>query len=124
MKIFTAHMRDSRPPLLLREGFSWCALIFGPLWLALHRAWIPAALALAAAILFQLTPEPARFVLTGGLSLLLGFNGRDLLRWSAAHRGYLLTHVLAARDEAEAYGRLLHARPDLARRIAEAEVMP
>ena len=44
-------LRPGAAPVLVREGFAWGALLFGPLWLAAHRAWIPAALALAAGIL-------------------------------------------------------------------------
>ena len=48
MRFWTAHIRAGAAPVLVREGFSWGALLFGPLWLAVHRAWIPAVLALAA----------------------------------------------------------------------------
>ena len=37
--------------MLVREGFCLGAAVFGPLWLALHRAWIPAAFVLAAYVL-------------------------------------------------------------------------
>ena len=33
MKIFTAHLHPRKPPVLVREAFSWGALLFGPLWL-------------------------------------------------------------------------------------------
>ena len=46
MKIWTVHLRDDAPPVLVREGFSLGRALFGPLWLALHRAWVPAVFAL------------------------------------------------------------------------------
>ncbi len=114
MKFWTAHIRAGAAPILVREGFSWGALIFGPLWLAAHRAWIAAALSLAAFILivFLATDGIAAALLTT-LVVLLGLSGHDLRRWSLDLRGYLLAQVLVASDELEALERLLERRPDL-----------
>ncbi|MGE0225404.1 MAG: DUF2628 domain-containing protein [Acetobacteraceae bacterium] len=122
MNLWTAHLRDGAEPVLLREGFSWGALIFGPFWLLLHRAWIPAAITLAAEILVILfVPDPFDLLLDAAIALLLGLSGFDLVRWSMETRGYLLTHVLAARTETDALARLLTARPDLAGRFMPPE---
>jgi Protein of unknown function (DUF2628) len=122
VKYWTAHTKPEAEPILLREGFSWGALIFGPFWLAAQRAWVPAVLALAAEVLAAvLLREPFSLVVGCGLALFLGLTGRDLCRWSVEHRGYTLTQVLAARDEAEALGRLLVRRPDLARHFMPPE---
>ena len=100
--------------MLVREGFSWGALIFGPLWLAAHRAWIAAVLTLAATILIVfLTGNAVAATLLTALCVLLGLSGQDLRRWSLDHRGYLLAQVIVARDELEALGQLLERRPDL-----------
>lgn len=121
MRFWTAHLRSDSPPVLVREGFSWGALVFGPLWLAWHRAWIAAVLsAAAAALILELTAGAAAAVLMCGLAALLGLSGHDLRRWSITHRGYMLTQVIAARSEAEALGRLLAQRPDLAGRYLPA----
>ncbi len=121
MRFWTAHIRADAEPILVREGFAWGALLFGPFWLALHRAWIPAALSLAAWVLVQaLAPGPVAAVLSVGLAVFLGLTGNDMVRWSFEHRGYLLVHVLAARNEAEAWARLLSSRPDLAGRFMPA----
>jgi len=115
VRIYTAHVRARRPPVLVKEGFSWGAFLFGWIWLVFHRAWIPSVLALAAAVLIGgLTGAGARVLLEVGLALLLGLTGRDLVRWSLARRGYTLAHVLAARDTESALARLLTGRPDLA----------
>ena len=101
--------------MLVKEGFSWGAFLFGWIWLVFHRAWIPGLLAFAAGILIGvLTGAGARVFLETGLALLLGLTGRDLVRWSLARRGYTLAHVLAARDSDSALARLLTGRPDLA----------
>ena len=114
MKFWTAHIRAGAAPILVREGFSWGALIFGPLWLAAHRAWIAAVLSLAAFILivFLATDGIAAALLTT-LVVLLGLSGHDLRRWSLDLRGYLLAQVVVARDELGALEQLLERRPDL-----------
>jgi hypothetical protein len=98
----------------VREGFSWGALCFGPIWLALHRAWVAAVLALVVTILIvALAPGGAAATLLIALIVLLGLSGNDLRRWSLDRRGFLLAQVVVARDELEALGRLLDRRPDL-----------
>ena len=119
MRVWTAHLRPGRPPLLVREGFSFGAFLFGPLWLALHRAWIPAVLALVATVLIvKLTLPPASMVLLLGEMVLLGQCGRDMVRWSLARRGYTLVHAVVARNADGALRRLLDARPELGGRYA------
>jgi Protein of unknown function (DUF2628) len=114
VRFYTAHIRSGTPPVLVREGFSWGALFFGPVWLAVHRAWVPAALSLAAYVLIVvLTHGGLAAVLLGTLIILLGLSGHDLRRWSLDHRGFLLSQVVAARDELEAMLQLLERRPDL-----------
>ncbi len=114
MRIYTAHLRPRSEPLLVREGFSWGALLFGGLWLLVHRAWIAGVLALAAGVLIgAFAGGAARAVLELGLAVLLGLIGRDLLRWSLDLRGYTMAKVLAAQDADAALARLLTARPDL-----------
>jgi len=117
MRVWTAHLRPGRPPLLVREGFSFGAFLFGPLWLALHRAWIPAVLALVATVLIvKLTLPPASMVLLLGEMVLLGLSGRDLQRWSLTRRGYPLAHAVVARNADAALVRLLDYRAELAGR--------
>jgi hypothetical protein len=118
VKFWTAHIRAGAAPILVREGFSWGALLFGPLWLAVHRTWIAAALTLAAFVLIVVLAEAdVAAVLLTALIVLLGLSGHDLRRWSLDHRGYPLAQVLVARNELEALGRLLDRRPDLAGRF-------
>ncbi len=115
MRFWTAHIRSGAAPVLVREGFSWGGLLFGPLWLAAHRAWIAAALTLAAFVLIVvLARDGVAAALLTALTVLLGLSGNDLRRWSLDHRGFLLTQVVLARSELEALGRLLERRPDLA----------
>ena len=113
MRLFTAHTRFSAAPVLVREGFSWGAAIFGPLWFALRGAWVVAALALLAAVAGAATHGRWPLLLALALGWVLGLFGHDLVRWSLARRGFLLVHVVAGRDADEALARLLDRRPDL-----------
>jgi len=115
MKVWTAHLHPARPPVLVHEGWSWGAAVFGPFWLLAHRAWVPGVVVLAVVIVLNLlVPNGLRGLLALGFFLLLGLLGRDLLRWSLARRGYALAHVVAAQDGDAAFARLLDARPNLA----------
>jgi hypothetical protein len=117
VKIYTALLKHDAEPVLVREGFAWGALFFGPLWLAAHRAWIPAAISLAAYVLVALlAPRPAAAILIVALAVLLGLTGQDLRRWALEWRGYLLVHILAAVNRDDAFMRLMALRPDLAAR--------
>jgi Protein of unknown function (DUF2628) len=114
MKSYTAHIKPDCPPVLLPEGWSWGAAIFGPFWLLAHRAWIPALLLGAVIVLVQVfAPLELRFVIGLGLGVLSGLLGHDAVRWSLERRDYLLAHVLVARDEEGALARLLQTRTDL-----------
>ncbi len=100
--------------MLVAERFSWGAAIFGPLWLWAHRAWIAGIVALFAAMAAGwLAPREWRLALVVALGWLLGLFGQDFRRWSLARRGFLLAHVVAARDQDDALARLLGRRPDL-----------
>jgi hypothetical protein len=116
--VFTAHTRAGTAPVLVKEGFSWGALLFGPLWLFWQRAWIAGVLALCVWTAASLVPAPFSGVLLLGLAWLLGASGNDLVRWSLERRGFLMANVVAAANEDAAFARLLAARPDLGAELA------
>jgi hypothetical protein len=125
VKYWTVHLRPEKParptePVLVREGFSWGALLFGPFWLLAHHAWIPAVIVLALDVIAgALAPASVQPFLFLAIALLVGFSGNDLRRFSLERRGYRLMHVVAARDADGALARLLAGRPDLARTLAD-----
>jgi hypothetical protein len=123
VKLWTVHLRDDAAPVLVREGFSFGAALFGPFWLALHRAWVPAAFALAAWVAVGgLTVGGTALVLDAGLLVLQGLFGNDLHRWSLARRRFTLVEVVAARNAETALARLLDRRRDLADRLLRTAV--
>ena len=122
MRIWTAYLKPNAAPVLVREGFSLGALVFGPLWLAVHRAWVPAVFTLAAWIAIgTLTTDDLRDVLSLGLMLLQGVSGHDLRRWSLERRGFTLAQVITGRRADNALQALLRRRPDLGDRLARVD---
>jgi hypothetical protein len=114
VRIYTAHTRPRRPPVLVREGFSFAGLILGPFWLLAHRAWIAGVLALCGLVAIPLlAPRWSAGVLVVSLAWLIGLFGQDLRRWALARDGFTLVHIVAAPDEDSALARLLDRRPDL-----------
>ena len=119
MRIYTAHLAPGRAPRLVREGFSLGAFLFGPLWLFAHRAWVAGVIALAVLVGIgvlagSMGGSDTPLILLLGYAALLGWNGRDLRRWSLARQGYEEGHVLAGRDSDAAYARLITRDPTLA----------
>jgi hypothetical protein len=118
VKIWSVHTRAHAAPVLIREGFSWGAFFFGPIWLLAHRAWIAGVLVLCAWVLAALLPGPLRPVPTVALAWATGVFGTDWRRWSLERRGFTLVHIVAARTADAAFARLMAARPDLAAEAA------
>lgn len=115
MKSWTVHLHDTRPPVLVKEGFAWMAVVAGPLWFLAYGAWMLAALALAGDVVIVLvTDDEITIALLLATHECLGLWGHDLRRWVLQLRGYRLMHVVAARDADAAFARLLSVRPDLA----------
>ncbi|MES2712354.1 MAG: DUF2628 domain-containing protein [Pseudomonadota bacterium] len=123
LRAWTLHTGiDRTPPLLLREGFSWGAFAFAPIWLLGHGLWL-AALAyvgLAAAAIILVPGGPA-FLCLVGLHLLAGFEGRDLRRMRLARQGRPERAVVLAHDEDTALWRAL-GNSDAARSAALRDV--
>ena len=114
MSVFTSHIRPGSPPVMVREGFSLWAALFGWVWLLFQRAWVPAALALLAGVLAgrltMATQNPAPGI---ALFLLQGVFGRDLVRWGLARRGFAEGPPVVAGSAQVALVRLLSERADL-----------
>ncbi len=88
MAIFTVHMRnnETQSAVFIKDGFSWGAFVFGPLWLLSKKLWLAffgfAALSILiniAGIKFGLHPA-ALSVLSVLLGFFLGTEAADLQR--------------------------------------------
>jgi len=106
---------------LVPEGFAWLGFLFGPVWLAWHRLWLPALLVLAVGLaLGALLPAGLAVPAELGLQFLVGAHGQDLRRWRLARRGYAEAGVVAARDRDAATARLIDQRPEFAAPLLQA----
>lgn len=112
MRVFTVHTPPAGNvsagevmPMLVPEGFSWAALLFGPLWLLAHRLWWPAAALFVASLLLGFVSPWA----AAGLQLLFAFEAEDVRRWLLARQGWQVAGVVAAADAGAATQRLLDA---------------
>lgn len=99
MAIYTVHSRqpDTRNGddiVFVKEGFCWPAFLFTAVWLLYKRMWIVLAMVvayeLAVAASGDLLNLGALALLPGSLavSLVLGFEGTDIYRWTLRLRGY------------------------------------
>jgi hypothetical protein len=109
-KIYTVHEKPEASDaadrmVLVREGFSWAALIFTVLWLLAQRLWMAAVVyvGLVAAVMFAAEalklPAPSIAMLQILLQLMLGFVAHDLQRAKLKYRGYRMSGVIVAESE-------------------------
>ncbi len=127
MKLYTVHARAPRPasvpsthavpaglPVLLAEGFSWFAALFGVFWFLGNRLWWEAALMLALSVAAALLlPEAVDGLALLALHALAGFEARDRLRARLVRRGLDFQGVVVAPNLDFAWFRLVETRPDL-----------
>jgi hypothetical protein len=114
VRTYTSYLKPGFLPVLVPEGFSWGAAIFGFIWLLFHRAWIPAALLLAFGLLVLRLGAGLHSVAPSlALFLLQGLFGRDLWRWSLSLTGHRPGPLVAAPGHDSALARLLTQRADL-----------
>lgn len=121
MRVYTVHIypesaSQDDEAVLIKEGFSWPALLFGPIWALALGLWVVAAALLAAGALIGLTLELSgadfltRAAIVAGYQVLVGFTANDLRRWSLARRGFVEARVVAAPDRLAAEHRYFEAR--------------
>lgn len=112
MTHYAVYLRAGRTPVLVRDGFSVWAFLFGPLWLLLHAAFIPAIGLLAIDLVLSATLHgPAATIVGFGLAWLVGLHGQDMRGWSLTRRGFVLAHVVVGQGQDAAYARLLTEDP-------------
>jgi hypothetical protein len=104
---------------ILRDGFSWTALVFGPLWLLYQQLWLAALIwiVLESAFMVLVLPHvaPDAAALANVLAhCFLGFEGQHL-RITKASRNAAITEIVEGRDWEEAETRFFqrHVPPPL-----------
>lgn len=111
MAWWTAHSKKGQGAddvVFVREGFSWWALLFPLLWLAIKGMWIVLVIALAAQFLIWAIAEALgfgevmRLIFGLAINLILGFQGNELLRWTYGRRGFSEVGLVQGGDLEEA----------------------
>ncbi len=124
MLTFTVHEPPNAPPdrvdraeslVFIKDGFSWGAALFGPLWLLVHRLWWPllayvVAYAAIDALRLSAIVDP-RWIGLGllALNLLLAFEGDTLRRWVLERRGWRQLGLANGRTRSECERRFYEA---------------
>jgi hypothetical protein len=124
MAIYTVH----EPPLkrydtatdpdrfvFVRDGFSWPAFLFGPLWMLRHRMWL--ALIIYVALMIAVNaglrrlalPGEATFLVGALIALLIGIEAGTLRRFKLARRGWNNVGVIVGDDREMAEQRFFDA---------------
>jgi hypothetical protein len=113
MAIYTVHEPPRRAADMLthterfrfvRDGFSWSAFLFGPMWMLRHRLWLVLLLyviVLAVLVIGSLAAgiSPAGIVVAVGLvSLLIGIEASTLRRWTLGRRRWTSFGVVVGDD--------------------------
>lgn len=95
MRIYSVHQRSAGLDLdLVRDGWSWAALLFGPMWLVRHRMWwelagfvaIIAAVSLGFTLLGTNEAVQSLAMMLPSIGLAVG--GNDLRRAALRRKGY------------------------------------
>jgi hypothetical protein len=121
MRVWTVQVRPPaarRAPkaVILRDGFSWGALLVPTAWFLTSGLFALALLHAAVVMaLAAVLPGPAVPFALAGLQLFIGFEARSLQSWWLGLRGFVPAAVLVARDADAAFLNLAAFRPDLAR---------
>tara|TARA_R110002110_G_scaffold51527_2_gene151087 strand:+ start:82 stop:603 length:522 start_codon:yes stop_codon:yes gene_type:complete len=113
MKIFSVHHKSVEPAIILsegletrfvKEGISWTALFFSPLWLIFHRMWLVLfgtfllyVIAAVAADAVGLNSSAA-FGLVLIVNVITALEGNDLRRWTLKRSGYQEIGVVTGRS--------------------------
>lgn len=122
MRSYTLHLPRNALPgepaaiehaTLVRDGFSWTAFLFAPLWFFWHRLWVAGLLVLlglaalvAAGFALNLRPGLAAVVAILGLAL-VGLEAASLRSWTLRRRGQPAADVVTARSRLEAESKLV-----------------
>ncbi len=132
MRFYTVHVRPGRPAddpdlVLVREGFSWIAFLFAPVWALWHGLWLPLlAWAIASVVIglgAEMFSDAGQAAVGVAFALLIGLHANDARRWVLARRGFRFTGVVAATDVEAAERRYLDSgAPGLGRHVSRPAV--
>jgi len=100
----------------VRDGFSWGAFLFGPLWMIFRRLWL--VLIVYVVLIAALTVGLAKLPFGGAaavllvpflIALFLGLEGSSLRRWTLRRRGWSDLGIVVGEDIEAAERRFFEA---------------
>jgi hypothetical protein len=124
MRSYTVHEPPSPPGdrmdraeslVFVKDGFSWSAALFAPLWLLAHRMWVPLLGYLVLSVLLEglrlgTSLDPSWIALARfALHVLIGLEAGTLRRWSLDRRGWRTVGAVSGRTWAECERRFFEA---------------
>jgi hypothetical protein len=113
MAVYTVHeplpkagARSAAEPerfVFVRDGFSFWALLLGPIWMLRHRMWLVLlgylTLAAVLSMVFRLNAsDKIGFAVWGLIALLIGFEAGTLRRFTLRRRGYRNIGIVVGDD--------------------------
>jgi hypothetical protein len=128
MTVFTVHIKEgaNHPDLVLvKDGFNWAAMSFGPLWALVVGTWGLALLlvvvqGILGALLTRLVDsQVVQGVVQVGLAIVIGLVANEGRRMFLEWRGCVERGVVTASNKVEAERRYLDAHPDVTARLLE-----
>ena len=124
MRTYTIHERPdpsadrvdrAEALVFVKDGFSWAAALFAPLWLVAHRLWWPLLGYAVISGALQLVQLVLTFDLRWlglaafALHVLIGFEADTLRRWSLERRDWRTVGTVSGRTAAECERRFFDA---------------
>lgn len=101
--------------VLVKDGFSWGALVFGPFYFLFKAEWLGLFVYLAAALalrlLFGMTGAEEHWTSLAAflLNVVAGFEANEIKRWSLSLRGWREIGAVSGRSYAECERRFLES---------------
>ncbi len=124
MRSYTVHEPPNPPSdrlsradklVFVREGFSWMAALFAPIWMLLHRMWLVFILyligmAALGGLLTFLGVRPQMISLASlAIHVALGFELGALRRWTLERKGWRMLSAVTGRNRTECERRFFQA---------------
>jgi hypothetical protein len=101
--------------VFIKDGFTWAAALFAPIWLLVHRLWWPLLGYVVIGGAFQLVQMLLAFdhrwlgLAAFTLNVLIGFEADTLRRWGLERRGWHTVGTVTGKTVAECERRFFDA---------------
>jgi hypothetical protein len=124
LRVYTVH-EPADPPAdridraealrFVREGFTWTAALFAPLWMIFRGLWLALIIYLVAVVALGLLAsviglsEELRTVMFLALHVLIGFEADQIERWTLARNGWRMIGSITGDSAVDCERRFLNA---------------